>query len=156
MIVKNKLNIKNGNKYSKISLYHKFINFFFLMGKKRIIKQQIDSVFKLLSKEFKVSPITLLYHFFNRLKTYVEIKKVKKRLRVFLVPIPTSICRRLHLGLKWLFSSICLNKLKISFEKKLYVEMLNILLNQSCPTLDFLEKNNKLSIESRINLHYRW
>ena len=94
--------------------------------------------------------------FFNRLKTYVEVKKLKKRKRNFLVPTPITRSRRTYISLFWLYSSILLNKSKVSFEKKLYDELFLILLNQPCTTIQFLEKNNTVAVESRVFLHYRW
>ena len=151
-----KLQNKKTIRKVKLSLYTKLINFFLLKGKKQIVKKKIDLVLNLLIKELQVSATVLLYTFFNRLKTYVEIKKIKKRKRTFLVPTPIAGTRRVHLTLTWLYSSIASNKSKISFEKKLYSEMFSVLLNQRCMTIDLLDKNNKLSIESRVNLHYRW
>ena len=140
----------------KTNLYSKFLNFFFLQGKKNIIKKKIDLVFTLLAKELLYSPNYLLLAFFKRLKTYVEIKKIKKRRRTFLVPVPITHSRRIYLALSWLSSSIQSNKSKIAFEIKMYEEILNILLNQRCNTLTSFEKNHKLAVESRIHLHYRW
>jgi ribosomal protein S7 len=143
-------------KKTKGNFYSKFLNFFFLQGKKNIIKKKIDLVFILLAKELLCSANHLLLVFFNRLKTYVEIKKIKKSRRTFLVPVPITHSRRIYLALSWLSSSIQLNKSKISFERKMYEEVLNILLNQRCNTLILFEKNHKLAVESRIHLHYRW
>jgi ribosomal protein S7 len=140
----------------KSNLYSKFLNFFFLQGKKSSIKKKIDSVFTLLAKELLYSANHLLLIFFKRLKSYVEIKKIKKRRRTFLVPVPITHSRRIYLALSWLSSSIQLNKNQIPFERKLYDEVLNILLNQRCNTLISFEKNHKLAVESRIHLHYRW
>jgi ribosomal protein S7 len=138
------------------NLYKKFVNYFFFKGKKNIIKKQIDNVFNRLSKELEITPNLLLLLFFNRLKTYVEVKKLKKRKRNFLVPTPITRSRRTYLSLFWLYSSLSLNKSKVSFEKKLYDELLLILLKQSCTTIQFLEKNNTIAVESRVFLHYRW
>jgi len=94
--------------------------------------------------------------FFKRLKTFVEIKKLKKRRRTFLVPIALKRHRRTFLPLHWLSESLSLNKSSISFFNKLYSEMFKICSNQSCHTLYLLSKNNKQASKNRINLHYRW
>lgn len=157
-------NLKNSNlnkfayksKLKFPNLYKKFVNYFFSKGKKNIIKKQIDNVFNRLSKDLEITPNLLLLLFFNRLKTYVEVKKLKKRKRNFLVPTPITRSRRTYISLFWLYSSILLNKSKVSFEKKLYDELFLILLNQPCTTIQFLEKNNTIAVESRVFLHYRW
>ena len=158
-MVNNRLVLKNKNKINLATtsnLYNKFLNHFVKSGKKLIIKKIVDEVFNRLSKEFSLSFSILLLRFFKRLKTYVEIKKVKKRRRTFLVPIALKRQRRLFLPLCWLSLSLSLNKTRISFLEKLYLEMYKIFLNQNCHTLFLLAKNNKQASKNRINLHYRW
>jgi ribosomal protein S7 len=147
---------KTLNLYSSYNLYNKFLNHFLKSGKKVIIKKIIDKVFHRLSKDFFFNFSYILVRFFKRLKTYVEIKKLKKRRRTFLVPIALKRHRRAFLPLYWLSESIRLNKSRISFYEKLYSEMYKICLNQNCHTLYLLAKNNKQASKNRINLHYRW
>jgi len=142
--------------YSSYNLYNKFLNHFLKAGKKIIIKKVIDKVFHRLSKEFFLPFSYILIRFFKRLKTYVEIKKLKKRRRTFLVPIALKRHRRAFLPLHWLSQSILLNKSRISFFEKLYSEMFKICSNQNCNTLHLLAKNNKQASKNRINSHYRW
>ena len=144
------------NSTNTLNLYNKFLNHFVKSGKKIIVKKIIDQVFNRLSKEFSIPFSVILLRFFKRLKTYVEIKKVKKKRRTFLVPMALKRQRRLFLPLYWLSLSLFLNKTRVSFLEKLYLEMYKILLNQSCHTFYLLAKNNKQAAKNRINLHYRW
>ena len=147
---------KTFNAYSSFNLYNKFLNHFLKSGKKITIKKIVDKVFQRLSKEFLLSFSYVLVRFFKRLKTYVEIKKLKKRRRTFLVPIALKRHRRTFLPLRWLSESILLNKSRVSFFEKLYSEMFKICSNQNCNTLYLLAKNNKQASKNRINTHYRW
>ena len=147
---------KTPQSYSSYSLYKKFLNHFLKAGKKSTIKKIIDKVFHRLCKDFFLSFSYILMRFFKRLKTFVEIKKLKKRRRTFLVPIALKRHRRTFLPLHWLSESLSLNKSRISIFNKLYSEMFKICSNQSCHTLYLLSKNNKQAAKNRINLHYRW
>ena len=150
-MVKNKTNT-----FSSYNLYNKFLNHFLKSGKKSVIKKIIDQIFRCLSKFFFLPVGYIIVHFFKRLKTYVEIKKLKKGRRTFLVPITLKRHRRAFLPLFWLSESLLLNKSRVSFFEKLYSEMYKICLNQNCNTLYLLAKNNKQASKNRINLHYRW
>jgi len=149
--------VKKINKiHSSYNLYNKFLNYFVLGGNKLTVEKIIPQVFYRLSNEFNLPVSLILLYFFKRLKTYVEVKKVKKGRRTFLVPIALKRHRRGFLPLFWLSESISLNKSRISFFEKLYSELFKICLNQSCNTLYLLSKNNKQASKNRINLHYRW
>ena len=141
---------------NSINLYTKFLNHFLKKGKKKIIRKKIETVFFRLSKEFLLSYSAFLLKVFKRLKTFVEIKRIKKRRRVFLVPIALKRQRRVFLSLKWLSISLFSNKSYISFFEKLYLELRKIFLNHNCQTFSLLRKNNKQATQNRINLHYRW
>ncbi len=147
---------KTKNLYNSYNLYSKFVNHFIVSGKKLVIEKIIGKVFFKLSKEFNLPVSFILLRFFKRLKTYVEIKKLKKGRRTFLVPIALKRHRRTFLPLSWLSEAILLNKARISFFDKLYLEMYKICSNQSCHTLYLLAKNNKQASKNRINLHFRW
>ena len=142
--------------YSSHNLYKIFLNHFSKSGKTIVIKKIIEKVFYQLSRDFFLPFSYILLYFFKRLKTYVEIKKLKKRRRTFLVPIALKRHRRAFLALHWLSKSIFLNNSRISFFEKLYSEMYKICSNQNCNTLSLLAKNNKQASKNRINLHYRW
>ena len=142
--------------YTTYNLYTKFLNHFIVGGGKSLIDKIICNVFDRLSIEFDLPVSRLLLYIFKRLKTYVEIKKLKKGRRTFLVPVALKRHRRAFLSLFWLSESIVLNKTRVSFFEKLYSELFKICLNQSCNTLYLLSKNNKQASKNRINLHYRW
>lgn len=149
--------VKKTNKlYNSYNLYSKFVNHFVLSGKKLVLEKIISKVFFRLSKEFNIPVSYILLYFFKRLKTYVEVKKLKKGRRTFLVPIALKRHRRTFLPLCWLSEAVLLNKSRISFFEKLYSEMYKICSNQNCHTLYLLAKNNKQASKNRINLHYRW
>ena len=141
---------------SPIDLYSKTVNSFMLGGGKNVMKSVIDAVFDKLASSFLCSLDNLLFIIFNSLKAYIEIKKLKRGRRTFLVPLPTKRRRRVHLALSWIFTAIQDSKLKISFEEKLYLELKKIVLKQSCLSLDCLQKNNKFVKANKANLHYRW
>jgi ribosomal protein S7 len=93
---------------------------------------------------------------FIRLFTYVELKRVKSRKRISFIPFFIKIKRSLFLALKWIFLSSIQNKSKISFQNKLYIELMQILTLKSCSSLNKLEENNINSFKNRANIHFRW
>jgi hypothetical protein len=48
------------------------------------------------------------------------------------------------------------NMMKVSFQNKLYIEIVQILSLRSCFSLKKLEENNINSFNNRSNIHYRW
>ena len=127
-----------------------------LRGNKIVIKQIINKVFIKLISLLSVSLERLLYSIFFKLRVFVEIKKLKRGRRIYLVPIPLNKKRRIHKILVWLFEAISQVKSKVSLEDCLYIELKKILLSEPSLATDSYVKNNKTVRESRANLHYRW
>lgn len=143
-------------KVSFLDLYNSFITFFLKSGKKLLVKSLIDEAFFKLSKKHNCTQHYLLLKFFSRIKTFVEVKKVKIRRKVHFVPFALSNQRRIHTSLKWLALAIRTNKSPTSFVEKLVQELSKIVSGQTCITVSLLNKNNKLAVSNRSNIHYRW
>jgi ribosomal protein S7 len=147
------------DKYKKkifFDLYLKFFSFIFKVGKKFFWENAFSLIFSNLTLNLGYSKITLLSKIFIRLFTYVELKRVKSRKRISFIPFFIKIKRSLFLALKWIFLSSIQNKSKISFQNKLYIELMQILTLKSCSSLNKLEENNINSFKNRANIHFRW
>lgn len=138
-----------------INLYSYLIQFITRFGKMSRVKLSLTSVFFTLYKNLKISKTKILLLLFLRLYTKVEIRHIKVRRRVHIVPFLISIERQFFLTLKWLLVAVQENKERCSYEKKFLLEITNILKNKASSII-FLEKNNNLASKNRSNAHYRW
>lgn len=88
--------------------------------------------------------------------TKVEIRIVKSRKRINLIPFFIKFKRRCFLSLKWLLEASKKNKQRNSLKQNLLFEILFLLRKKSCISLSLLEENNLLSYKNRANMHFRW
>ena len=84
----------------KKNFYDLILGFFIKKGNKHKAKKILDKTFLLLQKETKKSLPLIMGVLFFRLRTVVEIKKVKMGKRINLVPFVISPKRRLFLSMK--------------------------------------------------------
>lgn len=138
------------------SLYNKFLLFIFRVGKKNIWENKFSSIFDLLALKLHYSKSLLLLKIFIRLFTRVEVKKVKARKRITHIPFFIKLPRSIFLALKWVFLAAVKKKGNISFQNKLFTELLQILTQKSSFSLQKVEENNILAFKNRSNIHYRW
>ena len=144
------------NNLNKLNLYKNFINFIFKSGKKHIWEKIISDIFLLIKKNLNFSQNIILLKIFLRLYSKIEIKKIRTRQKVVLVPVFISIRRRFFLALKWLLLAVNKNKLKISLKEKLFLEIFRLVKKKSCDSLKEMELNNEKVYLNRANFHYRW
>ena len=93
---------------------------------------------------------------FIRLFTRVELKKAISRKRISYIPTFIKINRSIFLALKWIFSGALKNTNRTTLRNKLYVELVQLLTNKTCFSLQKLEENNINSFKNRSNMHFRW
>lgn len=139
-----------------INLYYQFINLVFKQGKKSFWEKSLSSLFFILKKKLNYSKNFILLKLFLRLHTKVEIRIVKSRKRINLIPFFIKFKRRCFLSLKWLLEASKKSKQKNSLKQNLLLEILLILRKKSCVSLNLLEENNLLSYKNRANMHFRW
>lgn len=142
--------------FLKKNLYLNLLGFFIKKGKKLKSKKILDNVFLLLSKKTGFSFSYILFSIFLKLNIFVEAKKVRIKRRSYIVPFSISLKRRSYLITKWLMQSILQNKSKISTDKKLYQEILELLTEKTSKSLKMKALNNSQALDNRSNIHYRW
>jgi ribosomal protein S7 len=153
---KRKFNSLSRNNLNKLNLYKNFICFIFKSGKKHIWEKIISDLFLLIKKNLKFSQNIILLKIFLRLYSKIEIKKIKTRRKVALVPVFISVRRRFLLALKWLLFAVNQNKLQVSLKEKLFLEIFKLTKNKSCDSLKHLDLNTQNVYLNRANFHYRW
>lgn len=141
---------------NKLNLYKNFISFIFKSGKKHIWEKIISDIFLVIKKNLKISQNIILLKIFLRLYSKIEIKRIKTRKKIALVPVFISARRRFFLSLKWLLLAVNKNKLQIPLKEKLFLEIFKLVNNRPCESLKQLELNNENVYLNRANFHYRW
>jgi small subunit ribosomal protein S7 len=139
-----------------INLYKQFINLIFKEGKKSFWENSLASLFFILKRKLNYSKNFILLKLFLRLHTKVEIRIVKSRKRINLIPFFIKFKRRCFLSLKWLLEAAKKSKQRSSLKHNLLIEILFLLRKKSCISLNLLEENNLLSYKNRANMHFRW
>lgn len=148
MVQKKVLNKKN--------LYNLFLGFLTKKGKKTSAKFILETGLSLSCKQLSMDSPNLFLTIFKKLNTFVEVKKIKIKKRVHLVPFPLSIKRRIYLVIKWLLFATKINKNKVSTSIKLANELIGLLTTTSSTSLSMKLSNNKNAVLSRSNSHFRW
>ena len=107
----------------KKTLYYSFLNVFIKKGKKQKAKKLIDNTFFQLCKSFSISSIKILFTIYYKLDYFIEIKQVKIKRRVHVVPFSIIYERRIYLILKKVIGSINMDKRKVCLSEKLRTEI---------------------------------
>jgi ribosomal protein S7 len=139
-----------------INFYKKILGLVLKKGKKSLFNLILNKSFNFLQRTLKLSFSYLLNTLYIALSTFVESKTIKIKRRLYTIPFPISINRRIYLIGKWLLLSIAANKKKISFSKKLIEEIMLIVQNQTSKALTFKKDNIVKSLSNRSNAHFRW
>lgn len=126
-------------------LYKKIIGSLLKKGKKstalKIVNEALSCVCENLNKPIRL----VLLEIFNKLKVFVESKKIKIRRGTHIVPFPVNPKRRVFLIVKRLIFAIKKNNLLIPFESKEKVLSHKIKIY-----------NISKSIKYRSNIHFIW
>ena len=83
----------------KKSLYSILVGFITKNGNKSQATKIVNSAFLKVSKKTGLSKRQILLKLFLKLNSFVEVRKLKIRKRIFFVPFPTTLKRRLYLEL---------------------------------------------------------
>jgi pentatricopeptide repeat protein len=107
----------------KKSLYSILINSLTKNGNKSKAIKIINSAFLKVSTNTGLSKRQVLLKLFLKLNSFVEVRQLKVRKRIFFVPFPTTLKSRLYLTVKWLIKAAKENKKKFPFLKNLQLRL---------------------------------
>lgn len=138
------------------NLYNFFVNIFVQNGNVSQVKRIVDKVFIKLIHEFKITKQLLLLKIFTAHMFYVEVKKIKSRRRINYVPFLISQKRSFYLLVAWLREAVETNNQVNTLEERLYRELYKLIMLKESKIFDSIENNNKLAIENRSKIHFRW
>jgi ribosomal protein S7 len=137
-------------------IYSKFLGSLTKNGKKTTAKRLLDLSFIKVSKKENIPAHLILSKVLLKLNFFLEIKKIKIRKNVHLVPFPLTTRRQDFLKVKWLLESAKDDSRKVNLSDKIATEVTHILLNDKSKSL--LKKNfvSKEALSNRSNVHFRW
>jgi ribosomal protein S7 len=149
------------NQYSsKHSNFHaRIIGFFIKNGKKTKVTKLLNSCFFEISRLLRKPFYLVLKKVFLFLNVYVETKSIKIRRSRYIVPFPINKNRRIYLAIKWLAASLKNKKQRVSFLKKLKLEILSILIDSRhsfSESIKLKQQNLLKAKDNRSYIHYRW
>jgi len=139
------------------NLYKKFKNFFLKKGKATVANNIMKNILHFFSKKYKVSSYFFLLAIFKKLNSFVEIRQIKIKRKLYYVPFSISIQRRIYLVLKRLKQAVFLDKRKVSISEKIKTEIFLLLSKEKISKSLEIKKNDFSKILlNRANIHYRW
>lgn len=143
----------------KKNFFKKIIGAFIKSGKKLQIKKQLNFAFQFLQQKTGYSFAYILNTLFIELNTFVEVRQIFIRKKMFFVPFFISVERRLFLAIKWFITSLKKSTENVPFSQKFIQEFLLLLKFESgkeANSIDLKKNNDLLAIKNRANIHYRW
>lgn len=138
------------------NLYLKIIGFLIKSGNKGKATLIINKVFLRLSKELNLPFNKILLKLFLKLNCFVEVKKVRIRRGIHLVPFPISSKRSSYLIVKWLMQAVKEDKRNISTYEKLFTEIKQTLEKSTSKSVEIKNLNISQALANRSNIHFRW
>lgn len=138
------------------SLYNKFWGFLVRKGNKVQAKIILDYAFFKVSKKTRYSREQSLVKLFIKLNSFVEVKKVRVRRKLILVPFPIRLRRRCYLVVKWIMQSVKNGDKKISLSERLTKEIINVLTKTKSKSKNLRQSNFSKALANKSNTHYRW
>lgn len=143
-------------KLKKIHLYSKLLGFLIKKGKTSAFKKALDESLRLVSLKSGYSAYSLLITLFCRLNTFVEVRSVNIRRRLYVVPFTVNFNRRCFLAVKWFMQAVKLDGRKISLKDKLATELYRVCYNIPTYSVQLKNKNLNKALQNRANKHFRW
>jgi len=138
------------------TFYNKFLGSLIKNGNKSAAKRILDKSLEIVSERSKILPSMVLRKIFPKLHCYLEIKKIKIRKNIHIVPFPLTSKRQNFLKVKWILDYVKKNKRRVNMSQKLATEFLNIIKNKKAKILLTKNSINREAVANKSNLHYRW
>ena len=138
------------------TFYNKFLGSLIKNGNKPAAKRILDKSLEIVSERTRISPSFVLRKIFPKLHCYLEIKKIKIRKNIHIVPFPLTSKRQNFLKIKWILDYVKKNNRRVDMSQKLATEFINIIKNKKAKILLTKNSINREAVANKSNLHYRW
>lgn len=137
------------------NIYTKFLGALTKKGNKVAAKRILDTAFINVALKNKIPVYLILNKIFSKLDCFLEIKKIKIRKNLHIVPFPLNSRRQDFLKIKWILESANEDSRKIDYSEKIASEISNILVNKKSKILAKKDYVKKQALMNRSNVHYR-
>ena len=138
------------------TFYNKFLGSLIKNGNKSAAKRILDKSLEIVSERTRIRPSFVLRKIFPKLHCYLEIKKIKIRKNIHIVPFPLTSKRQNFLKIKWILDYVKKNNRRVDMSQKLATEFINIIKNKKAKILLTKNSINREAVANKSNLHYRW
>jgi len=144
-------------KNKKKNFFNSLIGLMIKNGNKQKCQEILYKAIKNTSTIAGINAISVLRTIFKRLCVFVEIKTIKQKKRIRVIPKYLNYNRRLFLTSKLLLNSVVGDKKRRPFHQKLTEEFL-LLINSPKKAKSFLKKKEyeKTATKHKANCNYRW
>lgn len=137
------------------SLLKAIVNYITKKGKKELAKKIFQIALLKASKKLHLESHLLLINAFNKLQSSVEVKEVHRRRKIFKIPFFINLKRQKYLSIRCFFRAVKINKNKVNFSDKIYLELVQIIKSNRAKSIFLKNQNLKLATANRSNIHYR-
>lgn len=138
------------------NLYTTIIGQLVKKGKKRTAVNIFNEALKEVAQKTNKPVLQIMKILAKRLGSVIEIKTVRLRKNVHIIPFPVRNERRYYLIARNLVSVVSEDKSKTSLKQKLVEEIYAVIENKPSKTLQKKESLVKSAINNKANIHYRW
>lgn len=143
------------NNYS-YSLYQVLLGYMNKKGKKVKAKKLLDSAFHKVFEHTQLLPSEALKLITSKLGSIIDVKVIRIRKNVHIVPFAVKMSRADYLLAKKLIDLVNEDDSNRSFSEKLGDELLNIIQDKPCKSLTRHKQMLKQASMHRANSHFRW
>jgi len=113
----------------KETFYNKFLGSLIKNGNKSAAKRILDKSLEIVYQRCGIRSYFVLRKIYPKLHCFLEIKKIKIRKNIHIVPFPLTSKRQSFLKIKWILDLVKKNNRRVNMSEKLASEFLNIIKN---------------------------
>lgn len=137
-------------------MYIKLAGFFILKGKVHSVTKFIFNSFEVLSERTGLPPLFLLSKFLRKLNTKIEVRKVKHKKTIRLIPFILKRTRQMFLIIHWLRRALKQMPGALNYAIKMEQEIYKVLFLKESFVLKQKKENEMLALINKSNAHFRW
>lgn len=139
----------------KTTIYTNLLGSLIKNGDKTKAKSILDNSLNKVSDSFNLSVYKILNKFAKKAGALVELRKIRVRRNIHLIPFPTTTSRRRFLLSKEITSGLKANKKKLNTSEKLREQFASFLSKRGS-NANKKKLLTKQIVANRSNIHYRW
>jgi ribosomal protein S7 len=135
--------------------YSKFQNNLMLSGKKALLEKIFSQLFLRIKKEYKRSPVWLLFKLLIKNRPVMGLIKKRIRNKFIEIPCPIETRRQVIISLKWLIGYIKIYP-AFNLEERLWGVFIESFRKKKTALTRRVQLHQEKLFKNRSNLRYRW